>query len=189
MIGLADKCAQERKRDVNGRLMNHERRLLSTAVKFKSIVQLSSLDDGVAATPEAFRDKCPNRSPGVVVISGPIVAGDNKGDSDFRYMPSDSSFGREQRRTVLSNIQGLVICAGFPAPDSGLDVLRTAECSLHDGLTLMELRRMLANEWAEAESKMAETRRFGERLHADEEDSEAIREARVRVDDLTAECV
>lgn len=102
-------------------------------------------------------------------------------------MLSGSSPEREQRRMVVSNIQCLVSRTGLPACDSVLDVLRLAECSLHDCLELIDLSRVLSREPAEAKSKMDKVRRLEERLHAAEDDSDALRMACMRVDELTAE--
>lgn len=60
--------------------------------------------------------------------------GGDKGGWVFGGIPSGSSSGREERRTILSNIQGLVNRVQLSAPDNGLDVLRLAEFDLHDRL-------------------------------------------------------
>lgn len=70
------------------------------------------------------------------------------------------SSGRDQNHKALRNIQGLVSCVGMPAPGNCLDVLCLAEWSLHDHVTLMDLRLMLTNERAEVFSIMAEVRRL-----------------------------
>lgn len=54
-------------------------------------------------------------------------------------------------------------------------------------LTLIELRLVLTDERAEAESRAAGVRGLEEDVPAAEEDSELLRMARARVDDLTAE--
>lgn len=56
-----------------------------------------------------------------------------------------------------------------------------------DLLKFMELRRVLANEWAEAEPRMVEVGWLEERVHAAEEDLEVLRVARAGVNELTAE--
>lgn len=72
-------------------------------------------------------------------------------------MPSGSSPGREQRHMVLGNIQGLVSRVRMSVPDNCLNVLGLGKCSLHDRLTLIELRQVLTSECAEVESREAET--------------------------------
>lgn len=57
----------ERQREVDGRFIYHELRLLSIAARFKSDAPLSGRDDAVTATQEAFGDKCPEPSPGGIV--------------------------------------------------------------------------------------------------------------------------
>lgn len=78
---------------------------------------------------------------------------------------SCSFSGHEQRRVVLSNIQGLASCVGLPAPDSRLDVLCFAECNLSDVLTVIRLRAVLKSEQAEYESRLAEVHPLEEHLH------------------------
>lgn len=79
-------------------------------------------------------------------------------------MPLGSSCGREKRRTVLPNIQGVLSSARLPAPDNGLDVLHLAGWSLRDRLRLMEWRQVLTTQRAEEESRMAEVYRLEERV-------------------------
>lgn len=62
-----------------------------------------------------------------------------------------------------------------------------AKCNLRDRLGFIEIRRVLAIEQAEAESRMAEALRLEERVHMDEEDSKVLRVVRACVDELTAE--
>lgn len=121
---MEDKRVHERKREAHGRFVYHEIRLPHIAARFKSEVLLRSLDDTVVATRKAFGDERPNRAAGGVIVSVPTVSGDKEGHWDFAYMLLASSYGREMRRRMLYNIQGLVSRAGLPSPDSGLDVLR-----------------------------------------------------------------
>lgn len=79
-----------------------------------SEVRLSSLNDTVAATQEAFRDERLDPSPLVFIVSVQMVVGDEEGTWDFGYIPTGSSSERErrQRRMVFSNIHCLVGRAG-----------------------------------------------------------------------------
>lgn len=103
-------------------------------------------------------------------------------------MPSDLTPVCDQIRMVLGNIQGLVILVGLLASDNnGLNVLRLAECGLSDYAALIKQRLVLTREWAEAVLKVSELRRLEERVCTDGEDSGALRAARARVNELTAE--
>lgn len=57
---------------------------------------------------------------------------------------------------VLSNIQRFVSRPGMAAPGKGLDVLRLADCSLRDYLTLIRLHRVLTSKRSGPESRIAE---------------------------------
>lgn len=61
-------------------------------------------------------------------------------------------FGHEQRRWVLSCIQGFFSGTGWLVPDKCLDVLSFADCGLCGHLTLIKLRWVLKDEWTAAES-------------------------------------
>lgn len=74
----------------------------------------------------------------------------------------------------------------MPAHDKGLDVLRLVEWCLRDRITLMEMCRLLINDWAEVESGLPEVRRPEEVMYAAEKDLEAPHVARVRVEELMA---
>lgn len=189
MIGWAEKCVHQHKREVEGRFDYHERRLPSIAVRFRSDVRLSSLDDAVETTGEVFGDEYLDCSPDFFVVSIPKVPGDDKGNLDFGGMPWGSSSGREQCRMVLSFIQDLVSRAGLLAPGRVLDVLCFAESCLCDCFIIMELRLVLTNEWAEGEeeSRMAEVRRSEGRVHEAEEDLETLFVARVPIYKMTTE--
>lgn len=50
------------------------------------------------------------------------------------------------------------------------------------------MHQVLTNARTAVESRIAELRWLEEQVHAAEEDSEALREVRARVDELTAEC-
>lgn len=67
---------------------------------------------------------------------------------------------------VIPTIQGFVSNAEFPALDTGLDVLYLVDVSLHFGLALMELCRVLTNERAEPKSKEVNVCRLEERRRA-----------------------
>lgn len=73
------------------------------------------------------------------------------------------------------------------APDNGLDLLRHAGYGLLDHLKLIELHQVLTSERAEAEWRIAEVGQLEERLHAFEEESEALRVTPACVYELTAE--
>lgn len=61
-------------------------------------------------------------------------------------MPSDYSPGREQRRIVISVIQGLVCRAGFPVPENAEDGLPLMEHRFPDRIIVLGLRWVLTNE-------------------------------------------
>lgn len=84
-------------------------------------------------------------------------------------------------------MHGLVRLADFPALNIGLDVLSLAECSLHNHFTFIELCLVLMSERAELESRVAEVHLLEQQARAAEEDSEAPRAGRLRVNELTAE--
>lgn len=183
---MADKRRHERKWEVNGWPFFHERQLPSIAVRFKSNVRLNSLDDAVTAPRDSFGDEHPNHSPGGVVGSVPTISGSDGGDWDLGDMPFGLASGFEKRGIVLSTCS-LVSRAGFPDADSCLDVFCLLENGWRDRLTLMELRRVLTNKRAEAESSVPEALRLKERVCVAEEDSEAHCVVHVRVDELKAE--
>lgn len=126
------------------------------------------------ATEEAFGDEHLDRPPPSILVSVQTDTGDEEGEWHFGNMASGSSFGREQRRLVLSNIGSLVSRAWMPAPDIGLDELRHVERGLPGHLTLMELHCALTNE-AESKSRAAEIRRLEELVRAAEKYWEALR--------------
>lgn len=88
---------------------------------------------------------------------------------------------------VFSNIEGLVNGAGLPAPDIAVDVVPFAVCWLCGRLRLIELCPSLTNEQAQAESRTVKVRYLEESMRAVEEVSDALRVARVSIDELTAE--
>lgn len=88
---------------------------------------------------------------------------------------------------VFSNIQGIFSRVGLLAPENGLHVLLLADCGFHYRLRLMELRWVLSNDQAQAESGATEVRRLNESVRAAEEDSEALRAVPACVVGLTAE--
>lgn len=98
---MADKHVHKRKPEVEDRLFYHERRLPPIAVRFKYDFLLSSLDEAVTATREAFGYECLNPPPGGVVLSAPTAAGDHEGDWDFGDIPSGWSPEREQCHMIL----------------------------------------------------------------------------------------
>lgn len=155
---------------------------------FKSDVRLSSFDDGVSATREALDDERPESFRGCVVLSALMVAGDGKGNCDFRHIPSGLDLGRKQRLLVLSNIRYLVGHAGLLILDNDLDVLRIVQCSLSACLTLIELLYVLTNGQTALESRLAEVHRLEERVRVTEDDSEALYMAHVRVNELMSGC-
>lgn len=104
MIGSADQLVQEREEKFDGRFCYHKRLLLSVAMLFKSDARPSSFDDAVVVTREALGDEHPKSSLGAVVVSVPMITGDDEDDWDFGHMPSCSTSGREQRLGVLYNI-------------------------------------------------------------------------------------
>lgn len=87
----------------------------------------------------------------------------------------------------FSNIQGLVSPTGLPAPNNGFDVLHLAECGLRNRIMLKRRCRVSNDKPVGVESKAAEIRRLEERMRTDEEDSEVLRVAHARVDELTAQ--
>lgn len=123
---MSDKGVHEHKREAERRLDYHERCLPSISVCFKSDVQLSSLDDTVAATQESFGDERPEPFPDGIVLSVPTSADDGEGDYDLLDIPFGSSSTHEQCHLMLSNFQGLVICAACSDPDGQLNVLHLA---------------------------------------------------------------
>lgn len=116
------------------------------------------------------------------------VTGDKEGDYNFEDKPLGPSSEHEHRSIVLSHIQGLVSRVGWLAPDNGLNVLCIAECGLHERLTLIELRQVLASKRVETEWRGAEAYQLDERVHEAEEDSEVLRAMEARVDELPAAC-
>lgn len=83
VISSTDKCVHERKQEVHGRFFYHERWLLSISVRFKCVVRLSSLDDAVTVTPDAFGDERSVSSSGGNIVPVRTVACDDEGDSDI----------------------------------------------------------------------------------------------------------
>lgn len=88
---------------------------------------------------------------------------------------------------ILSNIQDLVSGVGLPASDNGLNVLRLLGLGLRDRLTILRLRSVLINEWAEEDSRVAEIPPVEECVRATDEYLESLRVARASVDELTDE--
>lgn len=68
VIGFPDKCLHERKREVDGQFMCHERWISSIAVCFKADIRLSSLNDAVVRAGEALSDQDPDPSSVGVVV-------------------------------------------------------------------------------------------------------------------------
>lgn len=62
-----------------------------------------------------------------------------------------SSFVCEQRRVVLSNIQGLVCLVGLEASNNDFYVFHLPKFGLCDRRTMMELPQVLTKAWSEAE--------------------------------------
>lgn len=54
-------------------------------------------------------------------------------------------FWHEQRRMIVSSVQGWVSRAEMPVPKNGLDALWLANCSWFDHLTLMDWRHVLTS--------------------------------------------
>lgn len=119
---------------------------LSIAVHFKGDFWPSSFDDGVAATREAFGNELRDPCSGGIVVSAPTGVDEGEGERDFWAIPLDSSSGRGQRRMLMSTIQCLNSSMGLPAFDMALDELRLVEFILHEGLTSIELRRVLPSD-------------------------------------------
>lgn len=136
----------ERRREVDGRCFYLESWIPSIAVRYQSNVRVSSLEYTVTGTREVFDDECPDPSFSGIVVSGPTVADDDKSDWDWEDMPSGLSSRHEQRRMVLSNIQGLGSHKWLPAVENGLDVLPFKKNGFPDRLTFMQLRWVLPNE-------------------------------------------
>lgn len=88
---------------------------------------------------------------------------------------------------ILDKKRGLVSRVGLLVLHDRLDVLRIVEDGLPDYLTLTELRWVSKSEKAKVESRMAEVQRLEEPVRTAEEDSEVLRVARVRVDELMSE--
>lgn len=65
---------------------------------------MSSSDEDVAESLEAFVDERSDPSYDGIFVSVPTVVGNNEGDCDLECIPRDSCPGHEQGHTVLSNI-------------------------------------------------------------------------------------
>lgn len=83
MIGLENKGVYKCKQEGHCRFVYHERQFPSIAVRFKSDICLSSIDDAVTAIWEGFGDNLPHHSPGGAVISDMKIEGDKEADWDF----------------------------------------------------------------------------------------------------------
>lgn len=81
--------------------MYHRLLLPSIAARFKFDVSLSSVDDAVVVTQEAFGDDRQESSFGGVFVSDPPGTGDHEGDWDIRDTLSGLSIGREKYHVVL----------------------------------------------------------------------------------------
>lgn len=88
---------------------------------------------------------------------------------------------------VFDKMLRLVTRVGLLALENDFNVLHPAECSLCDPFPLLELRRMLTRERAEADWRMAQVRWMESRVQAAQEDLEALHKACVRLDELTVE--
>lgn len=75
---------------------------------------------------------------------------------------------------VLRSIQGLISRVQLLAPDNGLDILRLADCSLRDCLTLIELLRVLTSKRAEVALCVYEVRQLKVQVWAAGKHSEAL---------------
>lgn len=122
-------------------------------------MRLTNPYDAVAAALKPLGDEGLETSCCCFVVSDTTVDGDDEGDWGFNDIPVRSALGTQQGRIILSNIQDLVSPAVWPAPDNRLYVFLLAECSLREGLTLMELCPVLTNEQAVVESRIAEVHR------------------------------
>lgn len=128
--GLAGELVHERNREVDNQVLYNECWLLSITVLCNADVCMRSFDDAVAANRETFGDERPDPFPGGVIVSAPTVVHDKEGDWNFVDMPSGLPTGREQRRVVLSNVQGLINFAGCPAVDDGTKCIAPRQMGL-----------------------------------------------------------
>lgn len=87
VICFAKMRVHKRMREVNGRIVYHERRISSITVRSKSGVSLRIVDDAVAVTGQSFGNDRPKLSLGGDVRSVTTVAVDREGDWDFEDMP------------------------------------------------------------------------------------------------------
>lgn len=98
-----------------------------------------------------------------------------------------SCSGREQRRIVLSSIQGLLSRARVPGADNGLAVLGIKECGLPDRPTWMELYWVLTTDQAEVDSRIGKVHLLEVLVPVAEEGLEGFRVAHAHGDELMAE--
>lgn len=123
VIGLTDEQGHERKWEIDGQFVYHERLLTAIGVCFKAEVLLSSIDEDFTATWEILGDEQPPWSPDGLLRKFRWRLIKDGGDWNFEDMQAGLSAWREQCDVVLENSRSLVECVGFLVPYSGLNRL------------------------------------------------------------------